>query len=109
MVRNQPTSPNTRFSFRITRLEFSAGPYLIQGQGNVGTISVSTLHPASPLTMTARVTISGDDVELTGTGPPGSFTLDAPPRFQRVEIGYQRAVGLGYVGYGMTIFAVPEE
>jgi hypothetical protein len=105
-----PPPANTLFAFHIIRVDFSevgtANPVRIQGQGDAGSISATTLDPDQPLRITLKVTVFGQQVELAGSGSPDTFTTDIPPSFNAVGAGFTQEP-YGPV-YRLTIFAVPE-
>lgn len=108
-----PLPPNTTLALQIVDVAFTAGPFVIEGHGDIGLISVTTLDPAQPLSAAVQVTITQPfthqvwDLELTGTGSADTFTTDFPAAFSRVTVSSEAnlwSFGL----FSLDIVAVPE-
>jgi hypothetical protein len=109
-----PLPPETRLMLRISQLNFSAGPFLLEAQGEAGSILISGLDSAQPVAvnLTATLHYAGMDkqVEFSGTGPPEWITSGTPPGFQILGISSVSPTSESPYGsrYGLRLFAVPE-
>lgn len=87
--------PNSFFDFAIVRIDFNSSTFSVVG--STGTLRGSKINPGVAI-ITAEVRISGEAVNLLGTG---AFTLG--PTFSLAGL---EATGAGYT---ITLFADPEE
>jgi hypothetical protein len=112
----EPLPAETRLMFRISQVNFSAGPFVLEAQGDAGFVSISALDSAEPLTITLKVTLhythaADTEVEFTGAGAADTFTMDTPPAFELLGLRFvPPASETSYHGpqYGLRLYAVPE-
>lgn len=88
-----PAPPNVTVALRITRAQLTAFPFLVQGDGDVGLISITASDSAQQLSAEVELTFTHQPtgeitgpVPLTGTGSTDTFTADFPPAFRPLTV-----------------------